>query len=177
MDGTRGTAAPAGSAMCVTALVELSHSQALLPFLMTSLSVMLCGTASRKCAGSENHTLIVCAPASSDGREAGSPVGGSAGRPSDAVSTTVPVSGGADVLAASAASSCAGVRDGSSGAAWAAGITDPASTPPATATAPAGTAHRTRRGRFTLCFMMLRLSFRSRKSPWPGFMACRSRVA
>ena len=38
--------------MRVTVLVELSHSQALLPFLMTSLSLMLCGTASRKCAGS-----------------------------------------------------------------------------------------------------------------------------
>ena len=47
MDGRDGTAASAGSAMCVTVLSELSHSQALLPFLMTSLSLMFCGTAIR----------------------------------------------------------------------------------------------------------------------------------
>jgi hypothetical protein len=47
VDGIGGTGAPAGSATCVTVLLELSHAQALLPFLMTSLSVMLCGTASR----------------------------------------------------------------------------------------------------------------------------------
>ena len=72
---------------------------------------------------------------------------GSAGSPSDAVSTTVPASGGG-VVPATSASNCAAVRDGSDGAAAAAATMDPASSPPATATIPAGTAHLALRGKF-----------------------------
>ena len=45
--GKGGTAASDGSATCVTVLSVLSHSHPLLPFLMTSLSLRLCGTAIR----------------------------------------------------------------------------------------------------------------------------------
>ena len=49
--------------------------------------------------------------------------------PSDAVSTTVPVSAGSGaVRPATEASSCAGVRSGSSGEAWALPIMEPAVT-------------------------------------------------
>ena len=37
----------AGTGTCVTVLPELSHSHARLPFLIRSLSLMLCGSASR----------------------------------------------------------------------------------------------------------------------------------
>src|ERR1022692_3044919 len=83
---------------------------------------------------------------------------GSAGSPSDAVSTTVPASGGG-VFPAASAINCAAVRGGSDGAAAAAETMDPASMPPAAATIPAGTAHLALRGRFAGFFMTLRLSF------------------
>jgi hypothetical protein len=47
VDSRGGTTVSDGSARCVTVLSVLSHSHALLPFLMTSLSLMLCGTAIR----------------------------------------------------------------------------------------------------------------------------------
>src|ERR1700722_9461094 len=75
------------------------------------------------------------------------PVSGSCGRPSEAVSTTVPVSGGTDTPLPGApllrlASSCAGVRPGRSGAACAAGICNGAITAAVTATTAPGTAQR-----------------------------------
>jgi hypothetical protein len=115
-----------------------------LPSLITSLSLSDEGTASRKCRGLAYHTRIVCDPVSSEDSEVGLPVAGSEGSPNDAVSTTVPVSGGA-VASATWASSWAGVRVGSPGAAEAEEISDPARTPPVTTSAPAGTAHRARR--------------------------------
>ena len=81
-----------------------------------SLSLSCTGTASRMCWGSAYQTLIVCDPASSDVMEFWLLVPGSCGRPSDAVSTTVPVRAGSGALRpATDASSCAGVRAGSSG--------------------------------------------------------------
>ena len=69
---------------------------------------------------------------------------GRSGSPSAAFVTIVPLSAdGTDLFAAIAAISCAGVRAGRAGAAWALVSTDPAATTPATATAPNGTAHRT----------------------------------
>ena len=84
---------------------------------------------------------------SSEDSEVGFPVAGSAGRPNEAVSTTVPVSGGV-VESATSASSWAAVRAGSPGAAWADEISDPARTPPVTTSAPAGIAHLARRDSF-----------------------------
>ena len=78
----------------VTLFRVLCHSQAVLPSLITSLSLSDSGTASRKCSGLGYHTWIVCDPVSSDDSDVGFPVAGSAGRPNEAVSTTVPVSGG-----------------------------------------------------------------------------------
>src|SRR6201999_727390 len=78
----------------VASLLLLSHSQAVLPLRMMSVSLMLCGTASRNCLASCQYTFTVCEPVSSDDSEVGLPVCGSCGRPSDVVSTTVPVSGG-----------------------------------------------------------------------------------
>ena len=89
----------------VTVFCVLSHSQALLPLRMMSLSLMLWGTATRKCWGSAYQTRIVCEPVSREAIEVGLEVPGSDGSPSDEVSTTVPVSGGVCGLAASAASS------------------------------------------------------------------------
>src|SRR5580693_177331 len=57
---------------------------------------------------------MVCDPVSSAAIEVGLPVSGSAGRPSETVSSTVPVSAGA-WPSATAASSWAGVRGGSTG--------------------------------------------------------------
>ena len=85
----------------------------------------------------------MCEPLSSDVTEVGWSIPGRSGRPSDALSTTVPVSAGAGpVRAATAASSCAGVRCGRAGLAWAVLISAPAMTAPTAASAPAGTAHR-----------------------------------
>ena len=98
------------------------------------------------CWGSAYQTLIVCDPAISAVIEFGLPVPGSCGMPSDAVSTTVPVrAGGGAVRPATEARSCAGVRTGSSGEAWALLIMVPAVTAAARVTAPAGIAHLARR--------------------------------
>src|SRR5580704_11051315 len=137
----------------VTVFSVLDQSQALLPLRMMSLSLMLCGTETRKCCGSEYQTRIVCDPVSREAIEVGSEVPGSDGRPREEVSTTVPVSGGVGGLDASADSSLAGVLAGSEGAAEATEITDPASTPPTTITAPAGTAHRARLDIRASCFI------------------------
>ena len=72
---------------------------------------------------------------------------GRAGSPSDAVSMTVPDSGGDAGAPVTAARSWAAVRAGSRGAAAAPGVADPASRPPAATTIAAGTVHRARRGR------------------------------
>ena len=96
--------------------------------------------------GSAYQIRTVCEPVSSEDTDVGLPVPGRDGSPSEEVSTIVPVSGGIEVCPASEASSCAGVRDGSDGAACATEIIDPARTPPTTTTAPAGTAHRARLG-------------------------------
>ena len=136
----------AGSCIRVTVFDLLCQTQTWLPSRIRSVSLICTGTASRICVGSAYQTLIVCDPASRDVMEVGSLPPGSCGRPSDAVSTTVPVSAGSGaVRPATAASSCAGVRSGSSGEAWAVLIMVPAVTAPARATAPAGTAHLARR--------------------------------
>ena len=138
--------APAGIWIRVTVFELLCHTDTWRPLRITSVSLSVTGTASRICEGSAYQTLIVCDPASSAVMEFGLPVPGSCGMPSDAVSTTVPVSAGSGaVRPATEASSCAGVRSGSSGEAWALLITDPAVTAPARATAPAGMAHLARR--------------------------------
>src|SRR6516165_4340387 len=85
---------------------------------------------------------MVCEPVISETSEVGLPVWGRAGSPRLVVSTTVPVSGGIFCVEAMAASSCAGVFGGRSGAAWAMVTADPAIAPPAITTATAGTAHR-----------------------------------
>src|SRR5579875_6071 len=139
--------------MWVAVFVLLCPSHRSRPFLTRSLSLMSCGSEILKRAGPASATLIVCEPVSSDAMDAGSSLPGSWGSPSDAVSTTVPVSGGTDAVLATEASNCAGVRAGSAGAAWATETTDPAITPPVRATAPAGTAHRALRDRFAKRFM------------------------
>ena len=146
-------AASAGTVRWVTVLLVLSQSQALLPFRMRSLSLMFCGTAARKWVGSAYQIRTVCEPVSKEDTDVGLFVPGRDGSPSEDVSTTVPVSGGIEVCPASDASNCAGVRDGSDGAACATEIIDPARTPPTTTTAPAGTAHRARLDRLTSCFI------------------------
>ena len=88
----------------MTLFSVLCHSQAVRPSLITSLSLSDCGAASRKCAGLAYHTRIVCDPVSSEDSDVGFPVAGSAGRPNEAVSTTVPVSGGVVESATSASS-------------------------------------------------------------------------
>ena len=75
--------------------------------------------------------------------------------PSEAVSTTVPVSGGTLPGPATAASSCAGVRGGSAGAACATVIADAMPTAATAATTPAGTTHRLRRENFGIAAMKL----------------------
>jgi hypothetical protein len=88
----------------VTLFSVLCHSHAVRPSLITSLSLSDCGTASRKWPGLAYHTRIVCDPVSSEDSEVGFPVAGSDGSPNDAVSTTVPVSGGGVESATSASS-------------------------------------------------------------------------
>ena len=135
-----------GTCIRVTVFDLLCQTQTWRPLRIRSVSLIVTGTASRTCAGSAYQTLIVCDPASSAVMEFGSPVPGSCGRPSDAVSTTVPVRAGSGaVRPATEASSCAGVRSGSSGDAWAVLISEPAVTPAARTTAPAGIAHLARR--------------------------------
>ena len=131
----------------MTLFSVLCHSQAVRPSLITSLSLSDCGTASRKWPGLAYHTRIVCDPVSSEDSEVGFPVAGSEGSPNEAVSTTVPVSGGG-VESATSASSWAAVRAGSPGAACAAVISEPARTPPVMTSAPAGIAHLARRDSF-----------------------------
>ncbi len=147
-DGTACTAArpsPAGSCIRVTLFELLRQTQAWFPSRIRSVSPISTGTESRICVGSAYQTLIVCDPASRDGRESGAEPG-SCGMPSDAVSTTVPVrAGSGPVRPATEASSCAGVRAGSSGEAWAVLIMVPAVTAAARTTAPPGTAHLARR--------------------------------
>ena len=143
----------AGSCLRVTVLDWLCHSHRVDPLRITSVSLIESGMASLMCAGSEYQILMVCEPASSEVIDVGLPVPGSWGTPSAAVSTTVPVSGGRLAGRATAASSWAALRAGSSGEAWATVITDTAVTAAATATAPAGTAHRAWRGSFSRGFI------------------------
>ena len=86
----------------MTLFSVLCHSQAVRPSLITSLSLSDSGTASRKCCGLAYQTRTVCDPVSSEDSEVGVPMAGSAGRPNEAVSTTVPVSGGVVESATSA---------------------------------------------------------------------------
>ncbi len=128
----------------------LSHSQVPLPLRITSSSLMLCGTASRKWSGPEYQTWKVCEPASSDAAdsepaEPSAPVSGRAGSPSDAVSVIVPDSGGAG-SAVTAARSWPAERAGSRGVAAAlGGAAEASSPPPAASTTAAGTAQRDQR--------------------------------
>ena len=131
----------------MTAFAVLSHCQAVLPSAITSVSLSGSGTASRKCRGPEYQTRTVCDPVSSEAIEVGFAVPGRLGRPSEVVSTTVPVSGGV-TESATWASSWAGVRDGSPGEAWATEISEPPITAPVMTSAPAGIAHLVRRDSF-----------------------------
>ena len=100
------------------------------------------GTATRTLAGPSYQILNVCVPDSSERPDSGSDEPGRSGRPSDAVSWTVAViADGSAAGLSTAASNCAVVRAGSAGVAWPRAITDPATTIPTAATAPAGTAH------------------------------------
>ena len=136
----------AGSCIRVTVFELLCQTQVWRPLRIRSVSLICTGIASRTCWGSAYQILMVCDPASSDVMEFWSLAPGSCGRPSEAVSTTVPVRAGSGaVRPATDASSCAGVRSGSSGEAWAVLIMVPAVTAPARATAPAGIAHLARR--------------------------------
>ena len=110
----------AGSCIRVTVFELLCQTETWRPSRITSVSLICTGTASRMCWGSAYQTLMVCDPASSDVMEFWLLAPGSCGRPSDAVSTTVPVrAGGGAAWPATEASSCAGVRSGSSGEACA----------------------------------------------------------
>src|ERR1039458_6753520 len=154
--GAAGSAllALAGSCFRVTVFDWLCQRHKVDPLRITSVSLIDTGIASLMCVGSAYQTLMVCEPASSAVIELGLPAPGSWGTPSAAVSTTVPVSaGGGPECPTTAASSCAAVRAGSSGAAWATLIMEPAVTPAVTATTPAGTAHRVRREIFSNGFI------------------------
>src|SRR6201994_4577305 len=134
----------AGAVNFVTLFWLLSHSQAVPPSRIMSVSLRLCGTASRKWSASCQYTFTVCEPVSSDDSDVGLPPCGNCGRPSDVVSTTVPVSGGTPRVLATSASSCAGVFAGSAGAALADGTVFAAIAAPVTATAAVGTIHLAR---------------------------------
>ena len=142
-----GRPGAAGSEYSVTVFAVLSQSQAVLPSAITSVSLSGSGTASRKCLGLEYQTRTVCDPVSSEAIEVGFAVPGRLGRPSEVVSTTVPVSGGV-TESATWARSCAGVRGASPGDAWATEISDPPITAPVMTSAPAGIAHLARRDSF-----------------------------
>ncbi len=131
----------------MTVFAVLCHTHAVLPSAIRSVSLSCSGTARRKCRGLEYQTLTVCDPVSREAIEVGSAVPGRLGRPSEVVSTTVPVSGGVEE-SATWTRSCAGVRGGSPGEAWATEISDPAITAPMMTTAPMGTAHLVRRDSF-----------------------------
>src|SRR5260370_35888909 len=104
------------------------------------------GAGGRRGPGPPYQILSVCDPASRDVIEVGLSSPGSCGTPSEAVSTTVPVSrGGAEWSPASAASSSPGVRGGSAGAARAIVMAGTAATARAHAPTPPGTAHPPRR--------------------------------
>src|SRR5215471_2378804 len=148
MTGSRSPVRCLGSKILVTESELLCHSQAVVPLRMKSVSLMVSGTARRTRWGPSYQTLTVCDPASSEVIELGFALPGSCGIPSEAVSTTVPVSGGTAPGPATAASSCAGVRGGSAGAACATVIADAMPTAATAATAPAGTTHRLRRENF-----------------------------
>src|SRR5580693_665190 len=105
--------------------------------------------------------MIVCEPVIRDDSDVGLPSWGNCGRPSDVVSTTVPVSGGIVWPAAMSASSCAGVLAGSVGAACAVVMSEPAMMPPVAIVATAGTAHLARLDSFGTC-MVSHLPFRLR---------------
>src|SRR5215472_352198 len=134
-----------GIRILVAEFVLLCQSHAVVPFLMKSVSPICTGAASRICLGPPYQIFRVWDPASKEVMEVGLAAPGSCGMPSDAVSTTVPVSGGGALRLASAASNCAGVRAGSFGAACAIVTADAVATAATAATAPAGTAHRARR--------------------------------
>src|SRR5215469_15810695 len=144
--GLRSSPRCAGSRKRVTESVLLCQSQAVWPLRINSLSPSCTGAASRSRPGPPYQILSVCDPASSEVIEVGLSSPGSCGTPSDAVSTTVPVScGGAELSPATAASSSAGVRAGSTGAACATVMAEIVATAATTATTPAGTAHLPRR--------------------------------
>src|SRR5215469_4174934 len=144
--GLRSSPRCAGSRKRVTESVLLCQSQAVWPLRIKSLSPICTGAASRSWAGPPYQILSVCDPASSDVIEVGFWSPGNCGTPSEAVSTTVPVSGGgAEWSPASAASSSAGVRGGSDGAACATVIAEIVATAATAAITPAGTAHLPRR--------------------------------
>ncbi len=88
----------------MTEFAVLCHSQAVLPSRNRSLSLSGSGTASLKRCGLEYHTRTVCDPVSSDASDVGFAVPGRLGRPNEAVSTTVPVSGGVEESATCASS-------------------------------------------------------------------------
>src|SRR5690348_451983 len=137
-----------GSRILVTVAESLCHSQAVVPLRMRSVSPICTGTARRTRRGPSYQTLTVCDPASNEVIEVGFWAPGSCGMPSEAVSTTVPVSGGTLPGPATAARSCAGVRGGSAGAACATVIADAMPTAATAATTTAGSAHRLRRDNF-----------------------------
>src|SRR5262249_16916582 len=146
--------APAGSMTFCTEFELLCQTKPVPPLRITSVSPRGTGSASRKWAGSENHSLIVCDPASIDIGDDWSCCPGGWGRPSDAGAPTVPlVGGGVAAWLASAESSWAGLRAGRTGEAAAAVAIDAAVTAATTATAPAGTAHRARREVIGTSFM------------------------
>src|SRR6266516_4822093 len=137
----------AGSMIRCTEFDLLCQTQPVPPLRITSVSPSGTGRASRKWAGSEYQSLIVCDPDSIDSSDDGSCCPGSWGMPSAADSTTVPlICGGVAAWLASAEISWAGLRAGRAGEAAAAVAIDAAVTAATTATAPAGTAHRARRG-------------------------------
>ena len=132
----------------------LCHSHAVVPLRTRSVSPMSTGTARRSFCGPPYQIFSVCDPASSDVIESGFALPGSCGMPSAAVSTTVPVSGGRAVWSpATAASSCAGVRGGSAGAACATVMAEAMPTAATAATMPAGTTQRARRENFGIAAM------------------------
>src|SRR5215813_2088776 len=155
MTGSRAPRSCLGSKILVAETELLCHSQAVVPLRMKSVSPMVTGAARRTRRGPSYQTLSVCDPASSEVIWVGSWLPGSCGMPSDAVSTTVPVSGGTLPGPATAVSSCAGVRGGSAGEACATVIADAMPTAATAATMPAGTAHRLRRENFGTAAMNL----------------------
>src|SRR6266516_1749912 len=145
---------PAGIRNLVTESAPLCHSHAVVPLRTRSVSPMSTGTARRSFRGPAYQIFSVCDPASSDVIESGFPLPGSSGMPSAAVSTTVPVSGGRAAWSpATAASSCAGVRGGSAGAACATVTAEAMPTAATAATTPVGTTQRPRRENFGIAAM------------------------